>query len=264
MSLMARGSPVTRAPEKSCHAKHQTGTHVRLEARVSRSKIIEESLINYKSWHSATTLTMFRSIIIVLAIVAATTNAWVVPKNLQKAAATAAVSGALLTAPLVSNAISPPEFDGSYTGKSLLSKIYMCWADCQCFCLSRRFHCFKFIALIVLLSLSVSIRFADPNHPYCLRVIQTPGDSNGKAEISGTDGKCAPDGSGGTDWRVSGKVKGNTLIADFSSKGGYVCWNVRVVSIHQYKLTMLVACLLGQTEKPERKMGRRRNHLVWR
>lgn len=43
---------------------------------------------------------MFRAIAIALALVSATTDAWAIPKNLQKAAAAAAVSGALLAAPL--------------------------------------------------------------------------------------------------------------------------------------------------------------------
>lgn len=58
---------------------------------------------------------MIRSIALVtLALSAISSHAWVVmPTNLQKAAAAAAVSGALLGAPLVSHA---SQFDGSYSG----------------------------------------------------------------------------------------------------------------------------------------------------
>ena len=60
--------------------------------------------------------------------------------------------------------------------------------------------------------------YSDPNHPNCKRVIEVAAPV---ASITGTDGNpgCPADGSGRT-WTVSGKVKGKTLLADFSSKGG--------------------------------------------
>jgi len=60
---------------------------------------------------------MRTSFIAITLALATTTNAWVLPKGaLQKAAAAGAVSAALFTAPLVSNAA---QFDGTYTGASL-------------------------------------------------------------------------------------------------------------------------------------------------
>lgn len=43
-----------------------------------------------------------------------------------------------------------------------------------------------------------------------------------KAKISGTDGTpdCAADGSGGIDWSLTGKVKGDTILVDFQAREG--------------------------------------------
>lgn len=117
-------------------------------------------------------MTMMRSVCIVLALVVSISHAWVLPKDvLQKAAAAATVSAALLTAPLVSHA---SQFDGSYS---------------------------------------------DPKHPNCLRAIEVVGGKN--AKISGTDGTpgCPADGSG-KGWNLVGKVQGDSILVDFTPKGG--------------------------------------------
>jgi hypothetical protein len=58
---------------------------------------------------------MRASLIAIGLVLVTTTNAWVLPNKeaLQKAAAAGAVSAALLTAPLVTNAA---QMDGTYTG----------------------------------------------------------------------------------------------------------------------------------------------------
>eukprot|EP00567_Pseudictyota_dubia_P013707 CAMPEP_0197457552 /NCGR_PEP_ID=MMETSP1175-20131217/46408_1 /TAXON_ID=1003142 /ORGANISM="Triceratium dubium, Strain CCMP147" /LENGTH=344 /DNA_ID=CAMNT_0042991953 /DNA_START=107 /DNA_END=1141 /DNA_ORIENTATION=+ len=60
--------------------------------------------------------------------------------------------------------------------------------------------------------------YADPNHPNCLREIKVEGTT---ADVSGTDGDpgCPPDGSG-DGWDLVGKVDGDTILVDFSPKGG--------------------------------------------
>jgi len=61
--------------------------------------------------------------------------------------------------------------------------------------------------------------YADPNHPNCQRVIQVS--SADGVVVSGTDGTpgCPADGSGRA-WKLSGKVEDNTILVDFSPKGG--------------------------------------------
>lgn len=61
--------------------------------------------------------------------------------------------------------------------------------------------------------------YADPNHPNCLREIQVIDPPN--AKITGTDGDpgCPPDGSG-TEWSLIGTIKDDTILIDFSPKGG--------------------------------------------
>lgn len=60
--------------------------------------------------------------------------------------------------------------------------------------------------------------YADPFHPNCQRVVQVQGSN---AFLSGTDGNpgCPPDGSGKA-WKLTGKVDGDTILVDFSPKGG--------------------------------------------
>lgn len=61
--------------------------------------------------------------------------------------------------------------------------------------------------------------YADPNHPNCLREVQVVSPSN--ADVTGTDGTpgCPPDGSG-RKWALTGKIDGDTILIDFSPKGG--------------------------------------------
>ena len=60
--------------------------------------------------------------------------------------------------------------------------------------------------------------YSDPNHPHCLREIYVTGP---KAVVSGTDGNpgCPADGAG-KKWKLLGKVKADTILVDFSPKGG--------------------------------------------
>lgn len=60
--------------------------------------------------------------------------------------------------------------------------------------------------------------FADPKHPNCQRVISADGP---KAFIKGTDGTpgCPADGSG-REWKLTGKIDGESIFVDFSPKGG--------------------------------------------
>mmetsp|Transcript_28401 Transcript_28401/g.81652 ORF Transcript_28401/g.81652 Transcript_28401/m.81652 type:complete len:145 (-) Transcript_28401:58-492(-) len=113
----------------------------------------------------------FTAIILALATVQ-NVNAWSMPKlDLEKAAATAAVSAALVAGPMAVNAA---DFSGSYS---------------------------------------------DPNHPNCLREVQVL--TKNKAEVKGTDGNpgCPPDGRGRT-WALIGQVDGDSILIDFSPKGG--------------------------------------------
>ena len=61
--------------------------------------------------------------------------------------------------------------------------------------------------------------YDDPNHPNCLREIVMLDAIN--AVVSGTDGApaCPPDGSG-REWKLPGKVDGDTILVDFTPKGG--------------------------------------------
>eukprot|EP00579_Thalassiosira_antarctica_P006962 CAMPEP_0201880040 /NCGR_PEP_ID=MMETSP0902-20130614/10759_1 /ASSEMBLY_ACC=CAM_ASM_000551 /TAXON_ID=420261 /ORGANISM="Thalassiosira antarctica, Strain CCMP982" /LENGTH=193 /DNA_ID=CAMNT_0048408001 /DNA_START=87 /DNA_END=668 /DNA_ORIENTATION=+ len=65
--------------------------------------------------------------------------------------------------------------------------------------------------------------YADPNHVNCRRHIQVVFGTSGQAEVSGTDGTpgCPADGSGDA-WNLLGQVDGDTLLVDFSPKGGPV------------------------------------------
>jgi hypothetical protein len=60
--------------------------------------------------------------------------------------------------------------------------------------------------------------YSDPFHPNCLRVIKTEG---AEAKISGTDGTpgCPPDGAG-KKWNLVGKIQGDSILVDFTPKGG--------------------------------------------
>mmetsp|Transcript_4056 Transcript_4056/g.6379 ORF Transcript_4056/g.6379 Transcript_4056/m.6379 type:complete len:135 (-) Transcript_4056:14-418(-) len=61
--------------------------------------------------------------------------------------------------------------------------------------------------------------YADPKHPNCLRQVQVL--DGKKATVSGTDGTpgCPPDGSGRA-WSLAGSVNKDTILVDFSPKGG--------------------------------------------
>ena len=60
--------------------------------------------------------------------------------------------------------------------------------------------------------------YSDPNHPNCQRVIVV---KDSAVKLSGTDGNpgCPPDGSGKA-WTLTGQVNGDTILVDFSPKGG--------------------------------------------
>jgi hypothetical protein len=60
--------------------------------------------------------------------------------------------------------------------------------------------------------------FSDPKHPNCQRVITVNGNN---ANVVGTDGHpgCPADGSG-KKWKLSGKINGDSIVFDFSKKGG--------------------------------------------
>ena len=60
--------------------------------------------------------------------------------------------------------------------------------------------------------MTFSGEYSDPNHPGCRRTVEAADD--GSATISGTD---TP---GGDVWTVNGKVNGDTIVVDFSPKGG--------------------------------------------
>ena len=61
-------------------------------------------------------------------------------------------------------------------------------------------------------------QYADPMHPNCKRIILV---HEPDALVAGTDGDpgCPPDGSGES-WEVSGTVDMNSIVVDFSPKGG--------------------------------------------
>jgi hypothetical protein len=61
--------------------------------------------------------------------------------------------------------------------------------------------------------------YADPNHPNCLREVRVVGGN--QADVSGTDGTpgCPADGSGNK-WDLMGKVEGDSILVDFTPKGG--------------------------------------------
>lgn len=60
--------------------------------------------------------------------------------------------------------------------------------------------------------MSFSGEYSDPNHPGCKRTIEV--ENGTTAIISGTD---TP---GGEIWTVTGSVHGETIVVDFSPKGG--------------------------------------------
>ena len=70
------------------------------------------------------------------------------------------------------------------------------------------------------MSIPIPHTSTDPKHPNCLRNIAVE-KGNPNAQISGTDGNpgCPPGGEGKT-WALSGKVDGDSLLVDFSPKGG--------------------------------------------
>ena len=60
--------------------------------------------------------------------------------------------------------------------------------------------------------------YSDPNHPNCKRLVEGTTDN---AIVSGTDGNpgCPLDGSGEA-WKVFASIAGDTIVVDFSPKGG--------------------------------------------
>jgi hypothetical protein len=61
--------------------------------------------------------------------------------------------------------------------------------------------------------------YADPFHPNCLREVRVV--SPALADVTGTDGTpaCPADGSG-RKWSLTGKIDGDTILIDFTPKGG--------------------------------------------
>ena len=61
--------------------------------------------------------------------------------------------------------------------------------------------------------------YADPNHPNCVREVQVVDPK--LADVTGTDGTpgCPPDGSG-RKWSLVGKIDGDSILIDFTPKGG--------------------------------------------
>jgi hypothetical protein len=61
--------------------------------------------------------------------------------------------------------------------------------------------------------------YSDPNHPNCLREIYATGPKT--VVVRGTDGNpgCPADGAG-KKWELRGKIKADTILVDFSPKGG--------------------------------------------
>lgn len=61
--------------------------------------------------------------------------------------------------------------------------------------------------------------YSDPFHPNCKREVQVV--SPKLADVTGTDGTpgCPPDGSG-RKWSLIGKIDGDSLLIDFTPKGG--------------------------------------------
>jgi hypothetical protein len=62
--------------------------------------------------------------------------------------------------------------------------------------------------------------YSDPNHPNCQRIIEVTKGSK-TASLKGTDGNpgCPADGSG-KEWKLTGQIKGDSILIDFSPKGG--------------------------------------------
>jgi hypothetical protein len=61
--------------------------------------------------------------------------------------------------------------------------------------------------------------YSDPNHPNCQRVVTVNGIST--LTIKGTDGNPGcPVGGAGKEWALDGKLDGNSILVDFSPKGG--------------------------------------------
>ena len=70
-------------------------------------------------------------------------------------------------------------------------------------------------------AIDFSGQYSDPNHPHCLREIVVVDRTT--VQVKGTDGNpgCSPvDGSGGTPWELTGKINGDSILVDFSPKGG--------------------------------------------
>lgn len=61
--------------------------------------------------------------------------------------------------------------------------------------------------------------YSDPNHPFCKREIFVV--DRETVKVRGTDGNpgCPPDGSG-TPWELMGRIHGNSILVDFTPKGG--------------------------------------------
>eukprot|EP00531_Pseudo-nitzschia_arenysensis_P016058 CAMPEP_0116129152 /NCGR_PEP_ID=MMETSP0329-20121206/7776_1 /TAXON_ID=697910 /ORGANISM="Pseudo-nitzschia arenysensis, Strain B593" /LENGTH=173 /DNA_ID=CAMNT_0003623409 /DNA_START=331 /DNA_END=852 /DNA_ORIENTATION=+ len=67
-------------------------------------------------------------------------------------------------------------------------------------------------------SVSFPGEYSDPNHPGCKRTVNV---HDGGATISGTDEPIpANESPEGKVWSVSGTVAGDTIVVDFSPKGG--------------------------------------------
>ena len=73
--------------------------------------------------------------------------------------------------------------------------------------------------LVAAHAIDFSGQYSDPKHPNCRREIVVV-DRN-TVKITGTDGTpgCPPDGSG-RPWVLTGKINGDSLLVDFSPKGG--------------------------------------------
>lgn len=68
-------------------------------------------------------------------------------------------------------------------------------------------------------AIDFSGKYSDPKHPNCRREIVYVDRTTVK--VKGTDGNpgCPPDGSG-KPWELLGKINGDSILVDFSPKGG--------------------------------------------
>jgi len=69
-------------------------------------------------------------------------------------------------------------------------------------------------------AIDFSGRYSDPKHPNCKREIVVV-EAGRTVKVKGTDGNpgCPPDGSGKA-WELVGKINGDSILVDFSPKGG--------------------------------------------